>query len=742
VHKLNLGFFVLCTFFHAALSYSQEKPPLRRFTVSKTTSEIKIDGHISDAEWSGATVVDLPYEWFPGENVPPPVKTECLVTYDDYHLYVGFRAHDPEPHKIRAHLMDRDQILTLVQDDFVGFMLDTFNDQRRAYQFRINPLGVQAEALNSLTGEDWQWNIIWDSAGKVTDEGYSVEVALPFNQLRFPPGDESLTFGFSAMRSWPRSVRHRMKSEFTDFDDTCYLCQFNRISGFQHLSPGRNIEIDPTLVSSRTDERKSPDGDLENGDIDVDPGLTARWGMTPNLTLTGTVNPDFSQVEADVAQLEVNERFALFFPETRPFFLEDIDRFQSPLNVVFTRTVADPKWGAKLTGKVGANNLGVFVTRDRINNLVIPSNQFSHFDSLEQDVTGSVFRYRRDVGRASAIGAIYTGREADGYHNRVAGLDAVIQLASADSIDLQFLRSATLYPKEVAERQGQNFDDFRGHAVSVDYVHNTRHWIWAASYEDFSPGFRADFGFVPRVDTRTVEATIARTWWSEGSSRWVSFQFGGGYGRTVDYDGTLTDQNVELVAFYRGPLQSIFFIRPAAEKEFFNGETFDLNRAFFQFEMQPGGAAKLRFAGIVGDEIDTFNTQKGDLLNLRPGVELKLGKHINVDLSHSLQRLDVEGGRLFEENLSEARIYYYHNVRTLVRLITQYRIIERNPDLFPSPVEPKLDRLFLQFLFSYKVNPRTVFFAGYSDNYMGEQNRGLTQTSRTFFLKIGYAWTM
>ncbi len=148
-----------------------ERSPIRRFTVSLATSEIEIDGRLDEPAWRSATRIDLPYEWFPGENVEPPVQTECLVTFDERNLYVGFRAHDPEPEKIRAHLMDRDQINTLVQDDYVGFMLDTFNDQRRAFQFRINPLGVQAEALNGAGAEDWEWDIIWASAGRITDDG-------------------------------------------------------------------------------------------------------------------------------------------------------------------------------------------------------------------------------------------------------------------------------------------------------------------------------------------------------------------------------------------------------------------------------------------------------------------------------------------------------------------------------------------------------------------------------------------
>lgn len=739
-----LGLFWLVSSGYAGDEAGQgpEQPSLLSFVVTRAGSEIEIDGRLVEKSWESATVIDLPYEWFPGENVEPPVSTDCRVTYDERHLYVGFMAYDPEPERIRAHLMDRDQIETLVQDDYVGFMIDTFNDQRRAYQFRINPLGVQAEAFNTASSEDWGWDMIWDSAGLITDEGYTVEIAVPFHQLRFPESKGALTFGFAAMRSWPRNVLHRIQSFYLDYSDSCWMCQFNRIVGFQGLSSGRNLEIDPTLTSSRTDHRGQRHGDLETGEVDVEPGLTARWGITPSLTLNGTGYPDFSQVEADVAQLEVNERFALFFPEKRPFFLEGDDFFQTLKRAVFTRTVADPAWGSKLTGKIGANALGAFVTRDRINNLVMPSNQFSILDSVEQDVTGTVLRYRRDVGRSSTFGALYTGREAADYYNRVVGIDGSVQIASADTLEFQVLRSGTKYPHELARRHDQSTEAFDGRGLIVQYYHDTRHWAWSASYEDLSPGFRADSGFIPRVDVRTTLVWISRTWWGNAGGWWTSFYLGPGFSRTVDHGGRLTNQSVGLEGQFQGPLQSRLLFQVLADKEYFNGVTFDLNRASFDFEMQPSGAMKLKLDGELGDGIDSFTTRKGDVLRLRPGVELKVGNHVNLNLSHSYQRLDVEPGRLFHENLTEARVFYYFDVRKLIRLIIQYRDIERDPSLFLTSVSPRDQHLFLQLLASYKLNPRTVVFLGYSDNHRGDQDLSLALTDRTFFIKLGYAWTL
>jgi hypothetical protein len=210
-----------------------------------------------------------------------------------------------------------------------------------------------------------------------------------------------------------------ISSQPRDRNKGCFLCQENKISGLEGLAQGRNVEFDPTATFSRTDERTSPtDSSLTSGHPNAEAGLTARWSVTSNMTFNGTINPDFSQVEADVAQLDVNQRFALFYPEKRPFFLEGTDFFTTPIQAVFTRTVADPLFGAKLTGKQGGNAVGLFVTRDRINNLLFPANQVSSSTSLDDDVTTVVGRYRRDVGSGSTIGGIYAAREGEGYHHR------------------------------------------------------------------------------------------------------------------------------------------------------------------------------------------------------------------------------------------------------------------------------------------------------------------------------------
>jgi len=426
--------------------------------VQATQTPVMVDGVLDEASWNDATTISLDYEYMPGDNIPAIVSTDAMITFDHDYLYVAFRAEDPEPGRIRAHLMDRDQIDTLVQDDHVVVMIDTFNDERRAFQLRVNPLGVQADAIFSETDgiEDFSWDLIWDSAGRITESGYVVEIAISLKQLRFPRTRQAQTWGFDLSRSYPRSVRHRFSAVPKDRNSSCTLCQVVKVEGFAGLESGRNVEITPTLTATRTDtlEQPEPTG-LTRGDPDYELGVTGAWGVTPNITLSATVNPDFSHVEADVAQLEVNERFALFYPERRPFFLVGIDLFSTPVQAVFTRTVVDPSWGLKVTGKEGRHGVGLFVTSDDVNQLLIPSNQGTAFATLEGSALTTVARYRLDVGTGSTVGALVTDRQGDDYHNTVAGIDGFMRMSRSNTLRFQALASDTRYPTELADAYGQ-----------------------------------------------------------------------------------------------------------------------------------------------------------------------------------------------------------------------------------------------------------------------------------------------
>ncbi len=719
----------------------------RPYNVYPADSNIRIDGFLEEAAWSRAEIIKLPYEWLPGDNIPAPVDTDFMVSFDESNLYMAFKCYDPEPGKIRAHLMDRDATDTLIQDDHISVMVDAFNDERRGFQFRVNPLGVQADAnFSELEGyEDFSWDAIWDSAGDITDWGYTIEIAIPFNQLRFARADTAQTWGFSAERSYPRSVRHRMTSHMRSRNVACIMCQFNKLTGFQNISPGRNLEFDPTLTANRTDAmppQEYPDGKLDRGKIKADPGITVKWGITPNIILNATANPDFSQVEADVAQLDVNTRFALYYPEKRPFFLEGADFFLTPIQAVFTRTVADPAWGAKFTSKMGRSALGFFANQDEINNLIFPSNQGSMSASLDKRVYGGVFRYRYDLGQASTLGVIYTGRAGRGYVNHVGGFDTFIRLDRMNSLQVQYLRSETDYPGDLAAAYGQKDGAFGGNAVSAEFLHQSRNWVIDAWYEDLGRGFRADYGFIPRVDLRQTGGVIQRTFWGKQGGWFdrisVMVQASGGW----DDDGLLTDQSFNLAMIYQGPLQTQFNLMGVKAKEYYDGITYDESRASFNFNMKPAGGISFGLRGVAGDYIDYANSRLASILSLGPNMELGLGRHLNLNFSHNLERLSLGGGKIYTANLSQARVIYNFNVRTFVRAIIQYRDVDRDAGMYLFPVTPRTKTLFTQFLFSYKINPRTVLFLGYSDNSLGVPGIDITRQNRTFFLKIGYSLGM
>ena len=719
-----------------------DRTPRERFPVSRAAGGVEVDGRLDEEAWTGATAIALTHEWAPRDNAEPPVDTECLVTFDEDALYVAFRAHDPEPGAIRAYLADRD---TAFEDDAVGFFIDTFDDQRRAFHFRVNPLGVQLDATVSDVddSEDFSWDAIWASDGRITDDGYTVEIAVPWEPLRFPRTADAQSWGFLAMRNYPRSVFHEIRSTPNDRDLDCLVCQFETITGFVGMDPGHHLEVVPTITAQGSEERPQLDAPFETTEDDAEAGVTARWGITPNVSLDATVNPDFSQVEADAAQLDVNERFALFFPEKRPFFLEGADLFDTPLDVVFTRTVADPSAGLKLTGKEERHAFGVFAARDRRNNLIFPGAESSAFTSLDQDVTGGVLRYRRDLGARSTLGVLYTGREATGYHNHVLGVDGTLRFSDSDSVRFQALGSDTEYPDAVARTFDQPTGSFQDAAWQVDYSRSTRDWTWLARLGSRGEEFRADSGFLPQVDTREAIGLVERTFWSEPGDWYSRFLVQLDYSHRETQSGEHLEDSANITLTYEGPLQSRVQMGIRPNRESFRGETFDDLRGDVRFQMRPWGDLGLELFVRGGETIDIVNVRQAEFLRIEPKIDFQIGRRLSGELQYLWQEFEVpDGGRFLEAELAQTTLVYHLSVRTFLRAILQYEKITRNPELYriDAPVEPEEEELFTQFLFSYKLNPETVLFLGYSDVHQGFDRMSLTQRSRTVFLKVGYAF--
>lgn len=725
------------------VGYAQPATP-QQLQVRRADLPVKVDGTLDEPVWQQATPIPLRYEWFPGNNTPVSVATIVLVAYDRERLYVAFRATDPDPSQIRANLADRDAPFL---DDTVGFMIDTFNDGRRAFQFRVNARGVQMDAVNSDVdgSEDWSWDAIWDSASQVSADGYTVEVAVPFSSLRFPRTSGAQTWGFMASRDMPRSSRVRMRTTVTDRDRACLICQFDKLTGFEGVEAGRNLELDPTVTAARSDVRSPfPSGPFTSGEADYEVGLSARWSVTPNVVFSGTLNPDFYQVEADSAQLDLNNRFQLFFPEKRPFFLEGADFFSTPLDLVFTRTLADPRWGAKLTGKEGHHAFGLSVAQDAVTGIMVPGYESDDFVGLSERHISTIGRYRLDIGsRGSTIGALYAGREGDRYANRVGGLDANLRLSQADTLRLQVAGSHTEDPVTVEPAIGgasRRHGAVRGASYAVRYNHQDERWNWRLHTTGISPEFRADSGFMPQVGARFYSAGASRVFLG-GTDRWFNqIVIGAGADRTEDWQGSRASWGCDLPIEYLGRLQMSFSYTPACNREYYQGRTYENFRHNIGWSIRPSGTYALGVNATLGGTVDFANARKADQTRIDVNGSFNLFGRLSGEAGHTYQALDVVGGRLFTANLTQAKVLLHLNLRTYIRAIVQYTDIDRTTGLYRFPVANQTRRVFTQWLFNYKVNPQTVVLLGYSDNAMGDRTVDLTRTNRTLFLKVGYAW--
>lgn len=723
-----------------------EPPPIlarapERFPFIQT--DLAVDGRLDEPAWQRAWRMELRFEVQPGENVPPPVRTEVLAFYDRDALYVAFKAHDPHPGHIRTHLSDRDHI---GPDDWVLVILDTFNDERRSFGFMVNPSGVQSDFIESETGTNDAWDAIWESSARITDWGFAVEMEIPFSSLRFQRTGSPQTWGIDAVRSYPRSVRHHIGLFPRRRDNNCYLCQAVKVEGFEEAEAGLNLEVVPTVTATRLDQRSDwPSGPLERGDAEGEAGLTLRWGVTPNMTLAGTVNPDFSQVEADALQSDVNNNFALFLSEKRPFFMDGSDFFETPLQAVYTRTLASPEWGAKLSGKEGPHTLGAYVVRDEVTKLLLPGPEFSQAPGAPLPLVSNagILRYARDIGRRHGVGALATAREADDYSSLLYGVDARLRFTDKDRITVQYLRSSTDYLETIVSEFDQPAGRLDADALDLHWGHAARYHAFWADFRHVGDDFRADLGFMPQVGMRYAVAGARRSWIAEeGVKSYSQMRVLGEIYRVERQDGGLLDERAWASFEYEGPHQMHSLARLEYGREGFSGRVFDRNKLFLHHCMKPGGHTFFALNAWVEDAVDYQGERQAGLFRFQPRLIQSLGRHFNVDLRYTYETLEIDEGRLYTAQLVSMRAAHQFTAEFFARVTLQHVDYVYGAELYPEGWDSRYRTLLTQVLLSYKVNPRTVFFLGHSDSATGNQRVRLTQTERRFFAKVGYAWTL
>ena len=730
-----------CLFLCSADSFSDDEKGLA-LNVPRTDASINVDGVLNEKAWENAFTVNLKYETYPGENIAAPVKTEVFITYDNSNIYVAFKAYDPDPSQIRARYKDRD---SLWGEDSVAISLDTFNDSLRAYRFECNPLGVQADSYGEGGHGSSSWDAIWDSAGVIYDWGYVVEMAIPFNVLRFQLSDEEQVWGMFAERSYPRSTSHFLRNTPDERGNNCELCQSQKIKGFNKISPGRNVEINPTISSIRMDHRPDfPAGDLEELDTTSNVGISGKWGITPNYTLSAAINPDFSQIEADSLYLTINERFTIRRSEKRPFFLEGSEYFDD----IHTRTIVDPSWGLKLTGREGDNSYGVIAARDEVTSLIFPGSQGSDSTTLLRKSDAFIFSYGRDIGNNSTLRAMVTNRQSGDYYNRVVAAGGNFRLTKNDRLSFSFTGSNTKYDSVTAAEYGQSLDDFSGAEYSVSYSRSTRNWRSYAYFNQVGEDLRTDLDHKTMVGYRSYGISTERNWYGKPDDFFTNIEISFDFDSSEEIDGALLEKEFDFSASISGSMQSMIDYRLSRSTSGYYGKEYENWTHILHGGFQATKDISLFFFSRMGDAIDYMNNRQAKVLSFGPSFDLYAGKHLKVSLEYDYTRMEVDGARLYMTNTLESGLTYQFNSRMFIRSILQYADIRRNQELYLETITPETRSLFTQLLFSYKINPRTVLYVGYSDNYYGALSPdqalsyGLTQSDRTVFFKLGYAWLM
>ena len=722
---------------------------------SRTETPPTIDGRLDDEAWRTAAAITDFVQQAPLDGAPATESTEVRIAYDSQNIYLAFHAHYTDRGLMRANRVDRDQAN---QDDLIAVYFDTFLDQQRAYVFDVNGYGVQGDGIvNTSTSRrgggrgrrggrggggrrgpeaiptpDRSWDALFDSASQIVSDGFTAEIAIPFRSLRYPQLNETTPhrWGFQVVRSI------RGKSEEADVwapmsrDESSFMTQMGVLEGMTNLSTSRNLEFLPTFTGIQFGSLDTTT-DAFPEDFNGEGGLDIKYGITSNLTADFTFNPDFSQIESDRAQVDINQRFPLFFPELRPFFLEgqEIFRFTSPVTWVNTRTIVAPRFGAKLTGKVGDVTLGVLAADDEG-----PGNLEDRSDpAYGQTAQVFIARARYDLYAESHVGALVTDREfMDGY-SRAVGVDSQFRIGPTARFNLMAFQTMNR-DMDGVETSGPSWGVFvqrNGRNLRLSQFAGSTH-----------PDADTDVGFIRRSDDQRFNQSASYRWWPEG---WlINWGPRVRYARLYNYDWVLQDQNIDtgLDFTFARNITAAAGVERSLER--FAGIDFWKTRfstnATVATSRQVSVGGNLSWGDqIFFDDVEPFlgrGAEVGLELFFRPLARLQ--SQVNVDTS---RLRDIRDGNLevFDIKLFRALTTYQFTERLLLRNITEFNTFE--------------DTLGLNLLATYRINAGTVFFLGYDDRYqqrelfdqIGDElllRRDLQRTNRAIFTKLQFLFRL
>jgi hypothetical protein len=663
--------------------------------------------------WEDQTLKIQDFTQFaPKENGTPTQNTVAYLGYDDKNLYVAFRCDETDGKKIRASITNRDNI---IDDDWVAIFMDTFDEKRRAYAFLLNPLGIQLDAIRTEEGGndrmDESWDTVFYSDGKIDDKGFTVEIAIPFKSIRFPDEEEkvwNVFLGRSIARSgeiitWPSLSR----------DIPGLICQSQSVVVKGEVEKGKNFEIMPILTSLKTKEKK----------IDADPGVNFKWGVSSDLTLDLTINPDFSHIEADAPQIDINQRYALYYSEKRPFFLEGMEIFQYPsdgLNLVYTRRINDPVGGAKITGKMGRFTYGLLSALDThpTENLWEVSNTA---ETREHNALFHIFRMKADIFKESFIGFSLTDKEINGSYNRLAAVDGQLKFSSKFFFNFQAAGSKTKYD----ERETNIVP-----ALYAQFMYLAKYAGAGVWWKSIHPDFEASTGFVNRVDYKSYGVfSYLSVYPQKQYLNQVRLSLSAGI-RDAYFEEIVQDRWIRSNLQFRFTEFSQMFMTYRNDLERYAGVDFHKNTFSIEgqnnlIEWMPFGVFFQTGNSIYYDPEDPFlgwSTVYGIFIELKPNKRLRLGIEFTKQTF-----LEERGGDLvFDYNVIRSRTTYQLSKSLSLRAIIDYNHFYKE--------------IYGSFLISFILKPGTVFFLGVDNDLLRGDSGRYDRTNYSVFLKFSYWW--
>lgn len=687
-----------------------------------------IDGNLDDEIWQQKPIEKdfITYNPLYGEVLPQ--KTEVWMAYDSQNLYFAFKCYDTEPEKIKTSITKRDNIFS---DDWVGLKLDALGNKQTSYDLFSNPNGIQGDILTSaVSGEDVAPDIVWDSAGKVTDDGYQVEMRIPARSIRFKSGKE-VKMG---ILFWRRISRLGLSGSWPDIKPGEGIFNVTSPVIYRNLESPLNLEVLPSVTFGSNRDRINPE-EWAKSDTFKEIGFGVKYGITSSITADITANPDFSQVESDAFQVEVNRRYPIFYSEKRPFFMEGVDIFNFftiPYGyirtAVHTRRIADPQWGLKLTGTLGKTSFGILSAGDEWPGLPW-ENGTNPYEGKKAYF--AIARGKHSFGGDNYIGALYNGREFAMGYNRVAGADISYRFFNNHQVNASFLKAFTKAPEGGSSTSSLDYNFM--------YAYFTKPLGIQAAYEHIGKNFTMDSSFLMRSGVNegwvwvgpSFYPSSKKTPWLKRIGPHITYQY------IHDLNTGMDDTFFRTAIEFNFTKQASFYIDYIHRKESWKGQTFDLN----EFNLAGGIQLTkwLRLGGELsqGEQI-FYNADpsfEGDSWESMFHFSLQPSAKFNQFFSFYHIDFDKDKKDIYDVNITYSRTTYQFNKYFFIRAIVQYNSYQK--------------KMLTDFLASFTFIPGTVLHIGYGGIYEKRrwvddrwlyQQGSMFNMKRSFFFKASYLW--